>query len=124
MRRSKSSRFMDSQRRWTSVIEVQAETKAQDAPSGQTTYSWNGDGQLAEIDTPGSVAPCVYNARRKRVGRDTGSDSKGFLYDFEKLLSECDPSSGGTEARHTDTFPGAYCSRQKLTRPAVSLGEL
>ncbi len=73
-----------------------------------TSYSWNGDGRLAEIETPGSVVTCVYNAERKRVGRDTGSDNKGFLYDFEKLLTEYDPSSGATESLYTDTLEDAY----------------
>jgi RHS repeat-associated protein len=59
-------------------------------PAETTYYTWDEDSRLVAAEPPAGVTTLVYNADGLRVGKETPSESRKFIYDFRKLLQETD----------------------------------
>ena len=70
-----------------------------------TAYLWDETNRLAEFEPVGPLTTMVYDARGKRVQKNSGGSVTNFIYDFDRLLQETD-GSGDTEWTFTSTDEG------------------
>jgi RHS repeat-associated protein len=73
-----------------------------EAPAGTTYYTWDEDNRLTVAQPPAGAVTMTYTAVGARVKKETATETKNFLYDFNNLLAELD-AGDNTDKLYTQT---------------------
>ncbi len=90
----------------TYTYDANGNTRTETGPSGTTTYTWNPENRLREINEDGILTTHTYAATGLRRTKTTSSETTEFLWDGLNLFAELDEALA-TVAQYTD-WPGVW----------------
>src|SRR2546426_12055872 len=67
-----------------------------------TFYTWDINGRLVQATPVGSPVTLSYNGEGRRVQKLVGTQTRKFIYDYEKVLQETD-GTNSTQKEYTST---------------------